>query len=254
MRHSTIRLRGGANSTSSDFSVSLTAFAEPKLKVLDYSESLELIQVVDEKGQSLIPPPDVDGVPANVEVFGNNGSGSSPSHWELGATLHYPKNVGKRIAHFKAKTSVIVQTGTGVLETPLSAAKGVRRTVSGVRMVVRSADAGRAEVSVFRDGRTDAEWYATRMQLSAGDARLLNEQGQVVARAQSGLDIDDSPEGGRSDFRFRFARETGEDGTKEGKRKEKVASADAAATFQWQFPTESRELSLPMEFHDLPIP
>ena len=47
-------------------------------------------EVVDERGNSLIPPEEKDAVPANAAAFGNVREGNT-SHWEIGATLHHPK-------------------------------------------------------------------------------------------------------------------------------------------------------------------
>jgi hypothetical protein len=231
-----------------EFTISLTAFAEPKLRVLDYSATLRLEEVVDEKGNSLIPPED-NNVPANVDVFGNTREGST-SHWEIGATLHHPKGAGKRIVKFRASTALQVQTRAAVLELPIAASKNVARTVGGLRLTVKNLDSARCDMTVYRDGRSDAEWYGVRMQLYAGEAQLLDEKGQIVARSQSGLEADESPDSQHLDLRMRFAKESGQD---EGKEARKKASSEATRLF-WTFPLETRELVIPFELHDLPIP
>ena len=231
-----------------EFTISLSVFAEPKLRVLDYSANLRLEEVVDEKGNSLIPPAD-NNVPANVDVFGNTREGST-SHWEIGATLHHPKGTGKRIVKFRASTALQVQTRAATLELPLTGSKNAARTVGGLRLTVKNLDSSRCDLTIYRDGRNDAEWYGVRMQLYAGEAQLLDDKGQIVARSQIGLEADESPDSQRLDLRIRFAKE----GAEEGKEARKKASSTEATRLVWSFPIETRELVIPFEFHDLPVP
>jgi hypothetical protein len=231
---------------SEEFTISLTAFAEPKLKVLDYSTTLKLEEAVDELGNSLVPPVGKDAVAANAIAFGNTREGNT-SHWEVGATLHHPKGAGKRIVRFRATAALQVQTRAAVLELPVAASKNVSRTLGGLRVTIKSIDNTRCDLCVYRDGRTDAEWYAARMQLYAGEAQLLDEKGQVVARSQSGMEADESPDSQRMDLRLRFAREGAAD---EGKKR----AMSEAAKMIWSFPIQTRELTVPLEFQDLPIP
>jgi hypothetical protein len=149
-----------------------------------------------------------------------------------------------------------VETRAAVLDVPLAGARNTAHAVGGVRMAVKNVDSSRAELSIFRDGRTDAEWYAVRLQLSAGRARLLDDQDRVVARGQGAVDADESPDNQRLDLRLRFARE-GEDGraaAKDGRRAAAAASAPEPVRLVWEFPVEARELVVPFEFRDLPIP
>jgi hypothetical protein len=233
---------------SQEFGISFTVFAEPKLKVMDYSTVLRLDEVTDDKGNSLIPPPDNDAVPANVDVFGNTRDGNT-SHWELGATLHYPKGAGTTITRFRASATAQVQTRSAMLDLPLASAKNATRNVGGLRVTVRNVDPNRCELSVYRDGRSDAEWFAVRMQLYASRARLTDEPGTVVARSQPGPDADDSPDNNqRMDVRMRLTREGAEDRGAAG------GVPSTPTRLLWEFPTELRQLTVPFEFRDLPIP
>jgi hypothetical protein len=249
-RVSTTRLKP-PRGTTEEFTVSLTVFAEPKLRVLDYSQSLRLIEAVDERGNSLVPPEDPDGLASNADVFGNPREGYT-SRWDVGATLHHPKGTGKQIKRLRASTTVLVETRAAVLDVPLSTARNTTHTVGGVRVAVRNVDSSRAELSIFRDGRTDAEWYAVRLQLTAGRARLLGDQDRVVARGQGAADADESPDNQRLDLRLRFAREV-EDGrpSRDGKRS---SAGSEAVRLVWEFPVAARELVVPFEFGGLPIP
>lgn len=238
------------NDTTRELSISMTIFAEPKLRVLDYSGSLRLDEVVDVHGNSLIPPDDGD-LASNVDVFGN-GRGSNTSSWEVGATLRYPKGAGNnnRIARFRASTTLIVQTQSATLELPLPSPKHVNRTVDGLRVTVKNLDAGRCDLTIHRDGRNEAEWNAVRMQMFAGEAQLLDDKGQTVARSQSGLEADESPDNQRMELRLRFGR----DGVEESRERPSKKLSAEAVKMVWEFPTQTRELVVPFEFRNLPIP
>jgi hypothetical protein len=261
-RTSTLQLRP-AGDVAREFNISLTVFAEPKLRVLDYSGTLTLLEALDELGNSLVPPPDDNGGPgaANVEVFGNQRDGNT-SRWEVGATLHYPKAAGKRITRLRATTALQVQTRSASLDVPIAGAKNLTRTLDGgLRVTVKSLDASRCELAVHRDGRSDAQWYAVRTQLYAGQAQLLDDKGQIVARNQNSLDTDESNDGQRMDLKIRFAREPNtpaagaeDNNNKDTPRDAKKRNPTEATRLVWEFPTEIRQLTIPFELHDLDIP
>jgi hypothetical protein len=232
---------------SEEFNISLVAFAEPKLKVLDYSSALKLLEVVDEKGNSLIPPADRN-VQANADVFGNAREGYT-SHWEIGASLHHPKHSGNRIARFKAATTLVVQTASAALEMPLAGSNEVTRNVGPLRVTVAHLDPTRCDLTVYRDGRDDQEWFGVRMQLNASEAKLLDDKDRVVARSQSSMDADESPDSQRMELRLRFVKE----GLDEAKDRGKKGTSEGSKLV-WTFPTQTRELTVPFEFRDLPIP
>lgn len=246
-RISTVRLRGG--DVVQEFNITLTVFAEPKLKVLDYSGTIKLREIADDLGNSLIPQPGDGAIAANVDVFGNLREGTA-SRWEIGASLHYPKHPGTKIVVLKGSTALQVQTKSATLDLPLAGARNSKHTVGGIRMVVNAVDSNRLDLTIFRDGRTDAQWYGVRMQVSAGEGLLKDDKERIVARSQNGVEIDDSPDGQRMEIKIRFARDLFDDGTKASKK----AGFSEATHLVWAFPTEVRELSVPFELRELPIP
>lgn len=233
-----------------ELSISLTVFAEPKLRVLDYSGTLRLDEVVDVHGDSLVPP-DLEGLPANVDTFGNTGGGNTSS-WEVGATLNLPRGAraDNRIARFRASTSLIVQTQGAILELPLPSPKHVSRTVEGLRFTVKNLDASRCDMVIHRDGRSESEWNLVRMQIFASEAQLVDDKGQTVARSQSGQDADEGPDNQRMELRLRFSREVADEN---GAGRKKTPSVEAVKML-WEFPVQTRELVVPFEFRNLPIP
>jgi hypothetical protein len=117
-------------------------------------------------------------------------------------------------------------------------------------MLVKSIDSNRCDLTIFRDGRNDAEWYGVRMQVSSGEAVLQDDKGKVVARSQNGVEAEDSPDGLRMEVRIRFARDLFDDGIKEARK----SGVSEISRLIWEFPTEVRTVSVPFEFRDLPIP
>lgn len=246
VRVSTAHLKKPVDVTE-EFNISLVAFAEPKLKVLDYSSALKLLEVVDERGHSLIPPADRN-VQANADVFGNAREGYT-SHWEIGASLHHPKDSGSRIVRFKASTTLVVQTASATLEVPVTGSNEVTRNVGPLRVTVAHLDPTRCDLTVYRDGRDDQDWFGVRMQLNASDARLLDDKDRVLARSQSSMDADESPDSQRLELRLRFVKEGVEETKDRGKK-----GISEGSRLVWTFPTQTRELTVPFEFRDLPIP
>jgi len=82
------------------------------------------------------------------------------------------------------------------------------------------------------------------------EADLVDDKGQAVAHSPNGADADESPDNQRLDVHMRFVREVGEDGNK-GARK---TAASEAVKMRWEIPVETRELTVPFELRDLPIP
>jgi hypothetical protein len=150
---------------------------------------------------------------------------------------------------FKASTTLVVQTGSAALEVPLSGSQEVTRNAGPLRVTVEHLDSTRCDLRVYRDGRDDADWFQVRMQLNASEARLLDEKDRVVARSQSSMDADESPDSQRMELRLRFVKEGMEETKDRGKK-----NGWEASKLVWDFPTQTRELTVPFEFRDLPIP
>jgi hypothetical protein len=73
-RVSTISLKPPRDA-SEEFAISLTVFAEPKLKVLDFSQTVRLDEATDDKGNSLLPPQTRTAFPRTWTSSGTSGTG-----------------------------------------------------------------------------------------------------------------------------------------------------------------------------------
>jgi len=103
---------------------------------------------------------------------------------------------------------------------------------------------------VYRDGRTDAEWFRIRALLMAGEARLLDKEGKALARTPVGIDAEESDDGSQMEVHLRF------DGGPPGRRPGDAGrrSMSSAWKLVWEFGTETRTVEVGFEFRDLPMP
>ena len=108
-RNQTVQLTNdGAGKTDDNFGLQLTAFAEPKLRVLRAGNMVKLEEATDDKGNSLVPGP--NAAPRYYGYYSGAGA------WHLFANLQYPKDPGTRITKLRASTTFTVQTRSQKVE------------------------------------------------------------------------------------------------------------------------------------------
>ena len=180
----------------------------------------------------------------------------------MGASLNYPEqNRGKKVARFKASAAVEVVTETAKLEVALKDGGGkwvrdVEKSAGKLRVLVKGLDeaAGRCGVVVYRDGRNDAEWQRLRGLIQAGEARLVDGEGKTLAWTAPARDAVDNDELERMEVGLRF-----EGPVRRGRVGVEIGAVSGlqlskAARLVWELPVETRQVSVPFEFRDLPIP
>ena len=99
-----------AKNEQTQFGMQIAVYPEPKLNVLRGSGSIQVEQAIDDNGNSLLP----EGASLNRVWGGFMGFGG----WSLYAPLHYPKNIGSRIARFKGNTGFVIQVESQKVEFP----------------------------------------------------------------------------------------------------------------------------------------
>ena len=108
-RNQTVQLTNdGAGKTDDNFGLQLTAFAEPKLRVLRAGNMVKLEEATDDKGNSLVPGP--NAAPRDYGYYSGAGA------WHLFANLQYPKDPGTRITRLRASATFTVQTRSQKVE------------------------------------------------------------------------------------------------------------------------------------------
>ena len=230
---------GGAQNAYEDFNVQLTARAEPKLRLLRVGYAPNLEEATDEHGNSLLP--DAHAQPPGGYAIAPAGV------WQFPARLHAPPDVGRRIARLKGSIDVAVQTRYEQLEVPdIVSARSVNKVAGGVRFVIkelrRTGETWTLDLLVRPDGAPlpEAEWERLLQILPTADIKLLDGRGEVFQR--TGSSTSGGPEQVEMTIEF-TPRAWGHD-----------RKLGEPSKLVWTVPTETRDVSVPFEFRDLPMP
>jgi hypothetical protein len=229
---------GSAANVFEDFHVQLRAKAEPKLRLLrvGYNPNIEL--AIDEHGNSLLPP----GHTAQPGGYTFASSGI----WQLTARFTCPPNMGRRIARLKGTIDVSIQTRYEQLEVPeITSARGVNKVAGGMRFIVkelrRNGEIWQLDVIVRPEGAGPVEWEQIQQTLSLANLNLLDEHGESLQRTGSST----SGTAEQVEISMEFSNRG------PGRNNRKVGLPDKLV---WTVPTEIKDLRVPFEFIDLPIP
>ena len=234
-RTQTEMLANGGGS-SSDFSLQLMAYSEPKLHVLSSSAMLKIAEAVDSAGNSLVPT----GM-ENRGYYG--GSGGT---WNLFAQLKYPeKNAGDHIAHLKGSASFVVQTRSQHLQIP-----NIRSIHDQAQMVGETA-------VLFRELKKVNDLWELRLQTDMpnfGSPRWM-QFNQSVQNDLQLVDDNNQPldhrgmrsqgNGNHMEFTILFAR---------SQRALDGRGSNEPAAVLWDVPTASKEMVVTFDLKDLPMP
>ncbi|MGE5611143.1 MAG: hypothetical protein ACM359_17970 [Bacillota bacterium] len=221
------------NNVSRECHLQLLVFVEPKVRVLQGSFVARIDQALDEKGNSLMAQRlTPDGMQPVVNWY-----------WNLSIPLSPPANAGQRIAKLKGSARYLIQTRAERAEiSDVLTAKNVTKTVAGrrflLREVRRNGDLYTAHLILYRAGWTPAEWS---LLYPYNFFKLEDAKGHPlyrVPRAGGGGG------GEQLDITLSFRRQTWQDGEDLGE----------PAKLVWEVPTESKTVTVPFEFNDLPLP
>lgn len=221
-----------------DFSISFVVLPEPKLRILQSSYEAKVEVAVDDRGTSLVP---TTASPEAGELMNNN---SFPYNVTARLSTAAPGG-GKRIARLRCSTQFLVQTRRDVIEVPdLLNARNVTKTVAGRRLVVRSVQKNGEQysvsVSLYRDDLSRADWEQFRSPSS--QIQVLDAGGNAFSpRGWSGGGSD-----AEMQYTFEFARQPAD-----GDESHRPGEPDKLV---WELPLESRLMTIPFEFNDLPMP
>lgn len=227
---------GGANVAQSQFGMNLNVYAEPKITVLRTGGSVRLDEAVDDRGNSLIPSENT----ARNFWGGYAGVGG----WALYAPMRYPeKNPGARLVKFKGSTTFVIQTKMEKLELQnILTLHETTRTINGVQITFKElkkeGDVYQLHVRVGQSSFGGIEWQQlaeglqTRLQLQDADGRPFDHRGMSSSGTNDSLEMT-----------LDFARSPRPDGKTQGD----------PARLMWEIPIETKEVSVPIEFHDLPL-
>lgn len=218
--------------------IGFNLFIEPRLGVVRRSINPTLTEAVDENGRSLI----MGDIPeAQMTSDGR-------CCVRMQAMLSLPRGAGTRLAHLKGTLRLTVRARSRTWEAPVAVGQpGDPYDVAGRRMIAESLEKKgliyALHWSLFRNGASADEWNKLReMTLpNAPGVRLVDARGQLLARYNR------SPAESDADhltFQFDFRKD----------RRGDPAQASDPVKLVWEEVQETREMTLPFEFTDLPLP
>lgn len=220
--------------------VGVSLYGEPKITIVRI-ERLRFDGAIDNNGNRLMP---LTPRPMNFGLRPWGGIGSTTG-WRVYATLQHPAGEGDKIASFKGSVTVAVQTRSENWEVPDPVGMpAVTRLVDGIPVTLASFGPKSASEEYQLQVRIPDGW-ANRMTMGQ-IMESLRTRLQVVDDRGGPLMLRDLSEHGLGsgiNFELDFVADAGPDGTPPGK----------PARVVWEVPTETRQLTIPFEFRNLPI-
>ena len=223
-----------AVNSSHSLNVSVTGYAEPKLRVLGRAWSAELSEATDDTGRSLLLSQMRAGDRMDMNLHGNT------NVWDLNIELK-PAAGAKRLATLKGTSKLLIQTKSQTLEVPDPLkARDLVKVVAGRRFVFkdmkRQAGGYSLNVTIHSPPGEGPEW---QRRADPANLRVLDAKGRPFSRSgYSG-----SGSGDRYDYEIRV-NPAGTRGEEPGE----------PAKLTWEVTTEAREVDAAFEFKDLPLP
>jgi hypothetical protein len=235
---------GQAEPVRSRIQVEVQPSFEPKLQVLSWSLAA-VDEAVDENGRSLLgkPKPADEGEDQVGDEDDESGSGSNDYLTPIALAL--PPNVGKKIARLKATGLLNVRAAHETVEVvDVLRAKDVRRPFGRAvlhfqELVTVGPDHYELRYEILRGTASEKQWEALRTVPHDG-MRVLDSAGNRLLPKES----IGSGSGDKAAFRARFFRLALGDRPKPGQ----------PAKVVWDVPTAVRQIEVPIELKDLPLP
>lgn len=214
-----------------DVRMQFTAYPEPKMRVLQGSSSARLTEVVDENGKSML---------------GGGGLGTdylttrADWAWTLSAVFQPPVECGKVIKKLKGSARFVVQARSEQIEIDkVMDAKNQSRQLAGRRITLKEVKQNgalyTATITLHTAGVAGAEWtYQGPNQQNV--FRLVDKEGQAFMRQVTNPTVARTAE--TMDITVQFRADEGQE----------------PAKLVWEVPVEMREIVVPFEFNDIPLP
>jgi hypothetical protein len=217
-----------------EFTLALSTFVEPKIRVVQANYYADVDEAVDDKGNSLV---------ATDKIYGTTSSGQQWM-WNATARLNYPENAGRQIARLKGSVKFQIQTRSETLEIPdVLTTRNFTKKVANRRVVFKelkkTGEQYEVQLTIHRDGLSDREWNAT--QNPAYAIRLLDRDGHALNANGWGS----SSGGPTMTYTVNYTRTVWN-----GQR----STVGEPHRLVWEIPTETRDVTVPFEFKNLPIP
>jgi len=209
--------------------------AEPKVWLLKVAQVAQIEQAVDENGLIL---------PSQPIPYSGRSDTPMAWKWDMAAYLNTPPGTGERIARLKGNVRVTVRTKSESCQIDeIQTAHNVERTLDGHKLLVKDVRRNNGEtftlsLSVNRDPAKKGGWGDINL---ASTFHMLDAAGRPLSRRNFGAG---GGEGDQASLSLTFGRDDWAGG--EG--------AGEPVKLVWEIPTEAKELSIPFEFVDVPLP
>jgi hypothetical protein len=219
----------------SRFGMNLTVLPEPKLTVLRGAGTVSVDEAMDDKGNSLVPDK------ASAAVWGGYGGFGG---WNLYVQLRYPKEIGTRLTRFKGSTSFLIQLESERVEIPdLTSLRPTTRLVHNLQATfeqMKKAAAGdvwQLHIRVDRPNFGGPEWQQF-MDVAQNRLKVLDLDGNPLTRRGTSTNVNNNT----VEMTLEFVQSTA------GGR-----MTGPPSRLVWEVPTKTREITVPITFHDLPL-
>ena len=224
------RLLGAGRGENDTFSMNLTLYPEPKVTLLRGITNLKLIEAVDDHGNSMLPATDARSVSS-----GGFGAGAA----QLFAPLKYPRhNPGTKIARFRASANFNVQTRSRQIQiADLMRVKNYHVTLPNMEITVKEM--------IQKEGE-----YELKLGISSSPT-APPDFGSIYAQLQSNLRILDGR--GAELPRRGINSNPGPDGTEINVLFGVSVPGHTPEKLLWEVPVESRQITVPIHFTDIPL-
>jgi len=231
--YSRTRMLGPGQREHSNFGINMSIYPEPKITVIRGGGGIELNEVVDDHGNSLIP--------ANNRQNGSWGGFAGFGGWNIYAPLQYPqKNPGTKIVRFRGSTSFNVQTKVQELRIDdVLHLSPTTTAVHGIQITLESfgkKDQGyELRVLVNQPNFASPEWQLLMEQIQFR-LRILDSHGNELDHRG----MSTSANANRLELSLEFGSGAG-------------PAAREPSRLLWDIPTETKSLTVPIIFNDVPL-
>jgi hypothetical protein len=221
-----------------DFSVQLTAFPEPKLHILQAWGGAKLDVAIDEKGTSLLPATTPDYANQGY-MMGINGT------WTFTARLNYPgAQLGKVLRKLKGSVGVVLQTKFETIDIAnITTAKNVEKIAGTTHFTFKglskTGELYQLSASALADQNKPEEWNRIQTIFSSHDLKLLDANGRAWTIVGTGINGNNNS----IQATITFSR----DG-------HPPPAPGEPSRLVMKIPTECKDILVPFEFTDLPLP
>ena len=245
---------GDPKEVDNQFTMQFTVYSDPRFRILRASHQLKLKEVRDENGKSLLPARGLMGLlnraaEGEVEDFSGAAYGE-PWMWSLTTDLHWSPGMGRKIATLRGSARFVIEVKSQewVVSEPLKLKEPAAKQVGNVKYTIRSVkptgdENMEVQVTVEHAAGADlAAAHAADPNTFQRNIRLTDDAGRAWEPAGSS----GSWGGPKRDLTLTFWKNTGGFGN--------PGPAGAPVKLTWHIPIETREINLPVEFKDLPLP